>query len=246
MTPRFGLVLAALGAVGAGACDPPDAGAGHRSVADLVTPGTATLMAAPVAVARPFGGYCSITVVPRVHDDSGGCGGGCGGEDEGNCGGEEGDEGGGPPIGRHFDLAGTCNLTHLGLSRVTGRLNLSGPFGTEGEAADGHGVLGARGRLVFVAANGEQLVGRYIPIQAVFSRDTADGGTVTFTSTEQFGLKCSDPGGGSGGHGEAEDSSTGRFTGATGSSPFGGTLRIRRSSGGGAGNFTFSDGTVSY
>ena len=200
------------------------------------------------AVARPFQGVCHLTVTARVHEDSGGCGGedesgGCSGDD-GGCGGE--DEGGGPPIPRHFNVSGSCTLTHLGLSQVTGRLNLSGPFGAEGEGEEGgHGTLGARGRLTFVAANGDQLVGRYIPVQAAFTRAGEDGGTVVFTSTEQFNTKCSDPGGGPGGEHEAEDSSTGRFTGATGESPLSGDLRILRS-GSGSGTIVFNGGTLAY
>jgi hypothetical protein len=256
MRPRLGPWLAALGVAVLWACAGDDTSNQPTGLDALTGPGARGLAAGVIAVDRPFGGRCTITLLPRVHDDSGGCGGGgddgggCSGGEEGGCGEDEGsgEEGGGPPIGRHFELAGVCNLTHLGLAQVTGRLNLSGPFGADGHAGAGNGALGARGRLVFVAANGDQLVGRYIPVHAVFTRDSADGGTVAFTSTEQFGLRCSDPGGGPGGEEEEEeaDTSTGRFTGATGSATLSGRVRILRSSGGGTGTFTFGDGRLTY
>jgi hypothetical protein len=212
----------------------------------------ASLSAAPL---RPFQGFCAITVSPRVHDSAGG---GCGGGEDGGCGGDEGgcggggeeEPGGGPPIARHFDLGGTCHLTHLGLSQVTGRLNLTGPFGAGGGEA-GHATLGARGRLAFVAANGDQLVGRYVPIVAAFTPADGDGGVVAFTSVQDINQSCEGGGGGhadSTGEGETHEEpvSTGRFSAATGQDTLLGVLRISGSTDSGAGTIQITGGRLSY
>lgn len=248
MDGKFGMALTALAAAGLAGCD------AAAPLADD-TPTTALYDLTEVAqqVTRPFGGYCIINVLPRVHDDSGGCGGGdegCGG-DEGGCGGEE--PGGGPPIPRHNDLEGVCAFSLLGATRVTGRLNLTGPFGSGGHEEEGGGVLGARGRLELVAANGDVLVGSYVPVEATFTPKGGDGGNLGFTSTFRVNQPCDGGGhdGGMGGGGEEEPGheepvSTGRFAAATGGATLRAAFRIFASTKSGSGTIRFSHGTLTY
>lgn len=187
---------------------------------------------------RPFVGSCTVTLAPRVHGEDGGCSGGD----------HDDHEGGGPPIGRHYDLVGSCQLAHLGRTVVSGRLNLTGPFGTGHVTATEHGALAARGRLLFTAANGDQLEGRFVPVTARFvAAGDGDGGLLEFTATERIGEACS-------GHEDGvtaaadheEPVSTGRFVGAGGVATLLGTVRIRASTGGGTGTITIEDGLLSY
>lgn len=232
MGTRIGTACAAVAVVVLGSCDATAPFAESEGMEP----------AALMAVAVPLKGACTITLGPRVHDD---------GSDEGSCGGDE-HEGsdGGPPISRHYDIAGSCQLTHLGLTRVAGRMNLTGPFGTESHD-DGHATLGARGRLVLIAANGDQLVGRYVPLTAAFTPAGGDGGAVTFSSTFTIGESCS---GEAGGHTEAvepaadaheEPVSTGRFADAFGDAAWSGTIDVLRSTGGGDGTIVLN-GTLTY
>ena len=237
MTRNLKAAIAALATVAFGACD------AAGPVTETGT--TATLVA---GTDRPFWGACTVTLSRRVHDD---------GSDGGSCGGgHEEEPGGGPPIFRHFDVQGTCTLTHLGLSTVSGRLNLKGPFVPEGQ---GEAELGARGRLAFVAADGATLVSRYVPVQAVFTPVGADGGTVTFTATEEINLACEgddggqegEGGGGSGGCSEGEEGcaepvSTGRFVEASGQATLLGSVRILRSTDSGTGLIKITSGTLTY
>lgn len=236
MRANMGVTIAALGLAALGACDPASPVTESGAAATLIA-----------GTDRPFWGSCTITVSRRVHDD---------GSDDGACGGgHEEEPGGGPPIFRHFDVQGTCTLTHLGLSKVTGRLNLKGPFFPEGQ---GEAVLGARGRLAFVAADGDTLVGRYVPVQAVFTAVGGDGGSVAFTSTQEINLACEGGGGhegggggGGGGCSEGEEGcvepvSTGRFTAASGTATLLGSVRILRSTDSGTGTIRIAGGTLSY
>ena len=187
---------------------------------------------------RPFVGSCTVVLAPRVHEEDGGCSGG----------GHEDDEGGGPPIGRHYELTGSCQLAHLGKTGVSGRLNLTGPLGAGHQSEGEHGALAVRGRLLFTAANGDGLAGRFVPVAAVFTPAAGgDGGTLDFTATERVGEACS------GHEGEAitqeeheEPVSTGRFAGASGTASLLGTIRILRSTGTGSGTVTLTDGSLSY
>ena len=237
MTRKLRATIAALAAVALVACD------AAGPVAE--TGATAALVAGND---RPFWGICRITLSRRIHDD---------GSDGGSCGGgHEEEPGGGPPIFRHFDVQGTCTLTHLGLSTVTGRLNLKGPFVPEGQ---GEAVLGARGRLAFVAADGDTLVGRYVPVQALFTPVGGDGGAVAFTSTQEINLTCEgsgggqegEDGGGGGGCSEGEEGcvepvSTGRFVEASGQATLLGSVRILRSTDSGTGTIKITGGTLTY
>ncbi len=187
---------------------------------------------------RPFVGSCTVTVATRVHDE----GGGCNGKDHDE------EEGGGPPIGRHFDITGTCQLTHLGRAAVSGRLNITGPFGVVHEADGDHGALAVRGRLLFTAANGDKLAGRYVPVTAAFTAaGDHNGGMLTYTATEQIGEACS------GHEGEVttateheEPVSTGRFVTAAGTVRLIGAIQIRGSTGHGSGTITLVNGSLSY
>lgn len=197
---------------------------------------------------RPFAGSCRLVLAARIHDDeeegsSGGCGGG-----------DEGDPEGGPPIARHYEIRGSCQLTHLGRADVVGRLNLTGPLGGGHAAESGHGgALAARGRLAFVAANGDQLAGRYLPVTAQFTPALdGDGGIVAFTTTQRIGESCS-------GHAsilpgasvaldehDDEPVNSGRFVAALGEATLLGDVRIRRSTRGGSGTLTILGGRLSY
>jgi hypothetical protein len=187
---------------------------------------------------RPLVGSCTVTVATRVHDE----GGGCNGEEHDE------DEGGGPPIRRHFDITGSCQLAHLGRTDLSGRLNITGPFGAGHGAGAGHGSLAVRGRLLFTAANGDQLAGRYVPVSAGFTpAGDGDGGMLTYSATEQIGEACT------GHEGEVtttpdheEPVSTGRFVAATGTAQLLGTIQIRGSTGRGTGTVTLVDGSLSY
>lgn len=210
---------------------------------------TAELLAAVGGTNRPFKGVCSVTLAARVHDDEeeeggcGGCGGRGGGEEEegGGCGE---DQGGGPPIPRHYNVTGSCALTHLGLVGVTGRMNLTGPFGAhEGHLEPtAHGQLAVRGRLGFEAANGDLVGGSYIPVEAAF---TAGIGRVVFTSVQTIGASCSDLGGGGGGEGHDEPVLTGRFAGATGQVTLTGDVLVSSLTRTGSGTIRLS-GLISY
>jgi hypothetical protein len=227
---------------------------------------TADLLAAVGGTNRPLKGTCDVVVAQRTHEageEGGGCSGGGGGEE---------DPAGGPPIPRHYNLTGTCQLTHLGRVQVEGRLNVTGPFGMGGnhggqtaaspEGEGGHGGgLAVRGRLMFVAANGDQLTGRYVPVATAFTKN-GTGGTLAFTSTQKIGEACTGhedeggggngmggPGGGMGGGEEGEHEepvSTGRFTGATGEVTLLGNLTIVKSSKSGKGRITLTDGLLTY
>jgi len=218
----------------------------------IVVPESPEMSALVGGTDRPFGGVCTIAVVARVHEEGeeeegqggkGGCGGG-----------HETDEGGGPPISRHYEISGSCQLAHLGRSAVSGRLNLTGPLGGGHAKGDGQGaVLGARGRLAFVAANGDQLTGRYLPVSAVFTPAVGgDGGMVVFTATQQIGESCSGHETvalgsiAAAGHDEEEPVSTGRFVAARGEATLLGRVSIRKSIQRGSGTITISSGLLSY
>jgi hypothetical protein len=205
---------------------------------------TGGVLAAAKGTDRPFTGSCTLTVAARVHDDEeGGCG---GGEDH------EGDEGGGPPIPRHYELAGSCQLTHLGRAAVSGRMNLSGPFQAGHVDGNGQAALMARGRLLFTAANGDAIAGRYIPISASFTPASGgDGGTVLFRATQEFGESCEGGGhGGMGGGEEGEDheepESSGRFAAALGQAALDGRLVVSGLTGQGSGTLLIPHGLISY
>lgn len=213
---------------------------------------------------RPFEGLCEVAVAMKTHEDGeeGGCGGG-----------HEEEPSGGPPIARHYEVSGSCQLTHLGRVELKGRLNVTGPFGMGGghdgggheagaEAESGEGGhggpgLAVRGRLVFVAANGDQLVGRYVPVAAAFTRAASqNGGTLDFTSTFKAGESCEGHDGGGGhavlpmaedGHdgGHDEPVSTGRFAGAMGEAGLAGSLLITKDPKQGRGELRVS-GLLSY
>ncbi len=203
------------------------------------------ILAAAKGTDRPFTGWCTLTVTARVHDEEeGGC---SGGEDH------EGDEGGGPPIPRHFDVAGSCQITHLGRAVVSGRMNLSGPFQAGHVDGNGQAALMARGRLLFTAANGDALAGRYVPISASFTPASGgDGGTVAFRATEEFGESCEGGGSGSAGHGGEEGEeheepvSSGRFAAALGQAALEGRLTISGLTGRGHGSLVIPQGALSY
>ncbi len=244
MFGKLGMALAALAAAGLAACDAASPVADDSDVAALND-----VVEVAVAVSRPFGGYCALTVLPRSHDDGGGCGGdegGCGGA-EGGCEGEE--PGGGPPIPRHNNLEGVCVFSLLGATPVTGRLNLTGPFAS-GEPEVGAGMLGARGRLELTAANGDVLVGSYVPVEAAFTAKNGDGGNLAFTSTFRVNQACEGGGheGGMGGgeEGHEEPVSTGRFAAATGGATMQGKFRIFASTQSGTGTIRFVAGTLAY
>jgi hypothetical protein len=232
MKPRFVAPLAALLSAVFGAC-----GQG------VPTTESVTLLAAQAGTDRPFKGTCTMEVRARVHGEDegecGGCGGGSGGGSDG-CG----DEGGTPPIPRHFELVGTCQLTHLGLVQVTGRMNLTGPFSAHQEELipAAHGRLGVRGRLNFMAANGDQLGGSYVPVSASFSSAT---GRVQFTSTQTIGASCSDLEGGGGEDGHDEPTLTGRFFGASGQARLLGDFVVSSATKSGFGTILLT-GLVSY
>lgn len=211
-------------------------------------PESPEMLASAKGTERPFGGACQVILVARTHDEeeeapSGGCGGG-----------HETDPEGGPPIARHYEIRGTCQLTHLGRADVLGRLSLTGPIGGGHAAASGHGgTLAGRGRLAFVAANGDQLTGRFVPVSARFTpAPGGDGGTVVFTATQRIGESCS-------GHESAlpgtsvatdehdeEPLNSGRFLTAIGEATLSGDLQLRRSTRGGSGTIMLSGGRLSY
>lgn len=210
------------------------------------------LLAAARGTDRPLAGECRLTLQARTHDE--GQGGGCGG-------GDHADEGGGsPPIPRHFDVGGTCELSHLGRSTVSGRLNVTGPFGGEGGHAGAEGEshgggLAVRGRLAFLAANGDQLTGSYVPLSAAFDRPAAgSGGTLSFASTLRVGESCDGHGGGEGGppagepghDGHEEPVSTGRFSAATGQVTLRGSIVFMGSGEPGRGLLVLTGGRLSY
>ena len=233
---------------------------------------TPDLLAAVGGSNRPLQGSCTVVVEQRTHEEGEGEeGGGCGG------GGHEEEPSGGPPIARHYNLTGTCQVTHLGRVRVEGRLNVTGPFamgggheGGEAEAAeggeDGHEGgpgLAVRGRLMFVAADGDSLTGRYVPVTAALNRTEGEnGGTLVFTSTQMIGEACSghgeeDEGGGGGGMGgpgggggegeeHEEPVSTGRFVGATGQVTLLGNLVITKTPKKGSGTILLRNGLLTY
>lgn len=232
----------------------------------LPTTSDPDLLAATGGTDRPFKGVCSITVEQRTHEE-GEEGGGCGG------GGGEEDPAGGPPIARHYNLTGSCQLTHLGRVRVEGRLNVTGPFGmggghdgghedmagaAEGGGAPGHGgTLAVRGRLMFVAANGDQLTGRYVPAGVTFTR-AVNGGRLQFTSIQKIGEACTGHDGGEGGMGGGcgmggghdgvhdEPVSTGRFASDTGQVTLQGDLSITKTPKRDSGVITLTSGLLSY
>lgn len=222
---------------------------------------------------RPFKGSCAMTVTTRAHEEgeeggSGGMGGGGESPDGGHEDGHE-DEGGGPPIPRRYDVTGQCDLTHLGYTIVTGRLNVTGPMtpggGHEGgeehaetpaEGEDHGGMLGVRGHLVFTADNGAILSGRYVPVNAVVT-PTEAGGKLDFSSSLLLGRSA--PGhegegedgsggmgeGGAGGGGEYPHS-TGRFEDASGQATMNGALVIDKKTKTGTGRFVVVNGLLSY
>lgn len=210
------------------------------------TPTLTGVLAAAKGTDRPFTGWCTLTVTARVHDEEGGGCGGSGGDEH------EGEEGGGPPIPRHFNVAGSCQLTHLGRADVSGRMNLSGPFQAGHVDGNGQAALMARGRLLFTAANGDALAGRYVPISASFTPAAGgDGGTVVFRATEEFGESCEGGGGGHGGMGGEEGGeheepvSSGRFAAALGQASLAGELVITQT-GLGSGTLQIPTGQLSY
>lgn len=219
---------------------------------------------------RPLKGTCDVVVEQRTHEEGEGEeGGGCGG------GGED-DPAGGPPIARHYSLTGTCQLTHLGRVGVEGRLNVTGPFGmggehealaAAGESEGGHGGgLAVRGRLMFVAADGDRLTGRYVPVSVAFDKapgPNGNGGSLVFTSVQRIGEACTGHDGeagsggmgmgGPGGNGGGEDGevheepvSTGRFAAATGQVTLLGQLVITKTPKEGKGVITLTDGLLTY
>jgi hypothetical protein len=210
------------------------------------------LLAAARGTDRPFGGECRLTIQARTHDEDEG--GGCGGGDHAD------DAGGSPPIPRHFDVGGVCELSHLGRTTVSGRLNITGPFGGDGGHADAGtethgGGLAVRGRLAFVAANGDQLTGSYVPLSATFDRPTSgSGGTLSFSSTLRIGQSCdghadgeSGPPGGESGHDAHEEPvSTGRFSMATGQVTLQGGIVIMGRGDPGRGLLRLTGGRLSY
>jgi hypothetical protein len=260
MRQVFGALLSALVVVTFGSCGQ-----------SVPTSDSQDLLAAVGGTDRPLKGTCDVVVAQRTHEEGEGeTGGGCGG------GGGEEDPGGGPPIARHYNLTGTCQLTHLGRVGVEGRLNVTGPFGMGGEhggaapAAEegegGHGGgLAVRGRLMFVAADGDQLTGRYVPVSVAFDKapgPDGNGGTLVFTSVQKIGEACTGhegegsggmgmggPGGNGGGEeGEEHEEpvSTGRFVGATGQVTLLGRLVITKNPKEGRGVIALTDGVLTY
>jgi hypothetical protein len=224
------------------------------------------LLSAAGGTNRPFKGSCAVTVTTRAHEEGeeGGSG-GMGGGEESPDGGHE-DEGGGPPIPRRYDVTGQCDLTHLGYTIVTGRLNVTGPMtpggghdggeehdvtAAEGEA--GGGMLGVRGHLVLTADNGAVLSGRYLPVNATVT-PAAAGGTLNFSSTLLLGRSApgheGDGEDGFGGMGEGEGGefppSTGRFADASGQATMNGALVIDKVTKSGTGTFVVVNGLISY
>ncbi len=236
---RLGIVGLASGVLCLAGCAP-----------DASTP-TGSLLAAKAGSDRPMKGPCEVVATARVHEDEGG-----GTSEEG---GHEDESDGGPPIQRHFDLTGTCQLTHLGLVMVSGRLNVTGPLGLGGGQGESEaGRLAVRGRLAYVAANGDQLTGRYVPTSAVFTRAAdGNGGELEFLASQRIGEAC-EPGAGCGGgggggmgggggeHEEEEPTSTGRFALATGTVPLLGRLRLYKTPAGGFGTIALTEGRVTY
>ena len=261
MRHAFGALLTALVVVTLGSCG--------RGVPTSDSPEP---LAAVGGTDRPLKGTCDVVVEQRTHEEGEGEeGGGCGG------GGGEDDPAGGPPIARHYNLTGTCQLTHLGRVGVEGRLNVTGPFGMGGEhgalaeapeeGEGGHGGgLAVRGRLMFVAADGDQLTGRYVPVSVAFDKvpgPNGNGGTLVFTSVQKIGESCTGHDGeegsggigmgGPGGNGGGEDGevheepvSTGRFAGATGQVTLVGKLVITKTPKEGKGLITLTDGLLTY